>query len=282
VSYRYQWLRCAPGHACVAIAGAAGQTYTVTKADIGAAIEVSESATNASGTGPSATSAASAIVAPSPPTAVSPPVIAGTPRIGWVLIEIGAQWTQSPASFGFQWWRCRGAGSCTAIAGATGATYAPRAGDLGATIRVSEWASNPGGTGGPVRSAPVGPIAAGPAPPAPGAARIRADLARVLVAPAHARTGPRSPRAFTLPFTAPGRGRLVITWSVKSGRGHVQLATVALSLTRAGAIRVRVALSARGRRLLAHARKLWVQASASFTPAGHGAVRLSRGFWVHR
>jgi hypothetical protein len=69
---------------------------------------------------------------------------------------------------------------------------------------------------------------------------------------------------------------------VRSGRGHVQIVTAVLTTSRAGAARVRVILSARGRRLLAHARRLWVAASASFAPAGHATVRLARGFWLHR
>ena len=63
-SFAYQWEDCnAAGAACVAIAGASAQTYTLTAADAGSTIRVVETASNATGAGTAATSAETAVVA---------------------------------------------------------------------------------------------------------------------------------------------------------------------------------------------------------------------------
>jgi Hypothetical glycosyl hydrolase family 15 len=61
--YAYQWLQCdSLGSGCLPIAGATSQTYVPVAADVGHALKVEETATNAGGSG-SATSAATAAVA---------------------------------------------------------------------------------------------------------------------------------------------------------------------------------------------------------------------------
>src|SRR5207302_699626 len=62
-----QWTRCdATGASCTAIAGATGQSYTPTHADVDHAIRVLEIAGNAGGQAGPADSSLTAIVAPSP------------------------------------------------------------------------------------------------------------------------------------------------------------------------------------------------------------------------
>jgi hypothetical protein len=57
-SFALQWRRCAAGGVnCVPIPGATGPTYTLTASDVGATIDVQETASNAYGTGSPATSA---------------------------------------------------------------------------------------------------------------------------------------------------------------------------------------------------------------------------------
>jgi fibronectin-binding autotransporter adhesin len=74
-SYVYQWERCnASGAGCADIAGASSATYTAAAADIGHALRVRVTATNASGPS-SATSAATAAV---PSGAKPPPVVSLT------------------------------------------------------------------------------------------------------------------------------------------------------------------------------------------------------------
>jgi hypothetical protein len=66
-SYTYQWQRCnSNGAACVAIAGATGQTYTLSAADPGSSIRVAETASNGAGAGAQASSNATAVIAAVP------------------------------------------------------------------------------------------------------------------------------------------------------------------------------------------------------------------------
>ena len=61
--YDYQWQDCdSGGHACAAIQGATGPTYTLTAADVGGTVVVSVKGVNAAGTGTAGTSARTAVV----------------------------------------------------------------------------------------------------------------------------------------------------------------------------------------------------------------------------
>jgi hypothetical protein len=61
--YSYQWERCnAAGADCVAIPGATAPTYKLALADIGSTIAISETASNAQGTGTAATSSPTAVI----------------------------------------------------------------------------------------------------------------------------------------------------------------------------------------------------------------------------
>ena len=65
-SYRYQWEACdRSGTSCSEIAGATGQTYHLTKSDVGHTIRVQETASDAAGTSNPASSAPTGLVVPS-------------------------------------------------------------------------------------------------------------------------------------------------------------------------------------------------------------------------
>ena len=67
MSFGYQWRRCdSSGSACLAVAGAASQSYVLGSADVGSTIMVSVTASNAYGTS-TASSAPTALVGPAPP-----------------------------------------------------------------------------------------------------------------------------------------------------------------------------------------------------------------------
>lgn len=67
-SYTHQWEDCdSSGLSCSAIAGATGQTYTLTASDVGDTIRVEETASNAGGPGQPATSIPTTVVASPPP-----------------------------------------------------------------------------------------------------------------------------------------------------------------------------------------------------------------------
>ena len=153
--YGYQWQRCnSAGASCTAIAGATGQTYTLTGDDVGSTIRVQETASNAAGPGFPATSAQTAVaLAAGVPESSSPPSISGTTTQGQTLTESHGTWSNSPTGYAYQWQRCNTAGaSCTAIAGAAGQTYTLTGEDVGSTIRLQETARNAAGPGAPATS----------------------------------------------------------------------------------------------------------------------------------
>lgn len=77
------------------------------------------------------------------PVSEAPPAITGTPQQGQTLTASPGTWSADDATFGYQWQHCDAAGAnCVAIAGATAATYAVTATDVGTTLRVVVTASN--------------------------------------------------------------------------------------------------------------------------------------------
>jgi RHS repeat-associated protein len=164
-AYTYQWHRCGESQpTCEAIPGATGQTYTPVAADLGAILWVTETASNASGSGTPASSVLLGPVAPEPPVASSPPQLAGTPQTGETLTvaQVGS-WNHEPTRYLEQWLRCDGGGgNCTPIGEAEGFAYSPVGADVGHTLRVREIAVNAGGEGQPIESAPSAPVVAAP------------------------------------------------------------------------------------------------------------------------
>jgi hypothetical protein len=86
-TYADQWLRCnAAGASCQPIAGAIGQNYTPTTADVGSTIAVQETGVNATGTVPSAvTSAVTAVVTAAPVYVLAPTT--GTATVGKATVR---------------------------------------------------------------------------------------------------------------------------------------------------------------------------------------------------
>jgi hypothetical protein len=161
-SFAYQWVQCdEAGSNCSPISGATGATYVATSADVGHALRVQESASNAGGTGGPVSSAATAAVLPAAPENVTAPTISGTARQGQTLTENHGTWTNSPSAYAYQWLQCDSlGGACLPIAGAKSQTYVPAAGDVGHTLAVQETASNAGGSSAPATSASTAVVAA--------------------------------------------------------------------------------------------------------------------------
>jgi Bacterial Ig-like domain (group 3) len=158
-----QWYRCAA--TCTAVAGATGSTYLLTDTDVGAQMQVTETATNAGGstTAPSSLSDPikdkTGVVAPPAAAPGSVPTIGGTLQLGRTLTATSAGFINNPSAFGNQWLRCNALG-CSAIPGANDLTYTPSSADVGDSIAFSETASNSGGTSNPVQSGRTGTITA--------------------------------------------------------------------------------------------------------------------------
>ncbi len=125
----YQWYRCdASGAHCSSIHGATKATYTVVAADAGNAlgltVQLSGAPVYASLVGPVAPAGALA--------STGRPGLTGTPQQGQTLTVTPGGWTAANASVTYAWERCNANGRvCAAIPGATAATYAPVADDVG-------------------------------------------------------------------------------------------------------------------------------------------------------
>jgi len=146
--YAYAWSRCDQnGDACAAIAGATAQTYKAQSADVGHALRVTVTATNADGSS-SATSAPTAVVSSaSAPSNTQAPTISGTTQVGSTLTASNGSWSGSPTGYTYAWSRCDQTGSsCADIGGATANTYKLGQEDAGTTLRVRVTAANSAGS----------------------------------------------------------------------------------------------------------------------------------------
>ena len=100
------------------------------------------------------------VTSSSTPTDETAPSISGTAERGQTLSADPGHWTQGPTRYAYQWLRCEG--GCSAITGATGATYDLTASDVGKTVKVQVTAGNAAGAGAPATSAPTGTVAPSP------------------------------------------------------------------------------------------------------------------------
>jgi hypothetical protein len=142
-SYNYQWQRCTTS--CINVgAASATNTYPLTTSDLGDTIEVVVTATNGAGASTPATSAPTSTVVPPAPSYNAAPGISGTTESGQTLTETSGSWPGYTGKFTIQWYRC--AATCTAVTGATGATYPLTDADVGAQMQVTQTATNAGGS----------------------------------------------------------------------------------------------------------------------------------------
>jgi hypothetical protein len=146
MSFSYQWQQCdSAGNNCATINGATSGNYVVQPGDVSQTLRVVVTAYN-SGGGSSATSAQSPVVGTMPAN-TAPPTVSGIAQQGQTLTSTNGTWTGTPApTFTYAWERCDSVGdNCTAIAGASAATYTPVAADVGATLRALVTATNTAG-----------------------------------------------------------------------------------------------------------------------------------------
>lgn len=179
ISFARQWLRCGEA-GCIAIAGASGATYEAVAGDVGSRLRLRVTASNF-GNSVEALSEPTAVVAPSPPRAVSAPVVEGEARDGAVVSVAPGGWKGTgPLSFAHRWERCADGAGCTAIAGAEAQAYRLAAEDVGHRVRAVVIATGPGGTeratSAPTHVVAARPPAAASPPEVRGVARDGATL----------------------------------------------------------------------------------------------------------
>lgn len=102
---------------------------------------------------------------PLPPTNSVPPAVSGIPVQGNSLSATAGTWIgAAPITYAYEWQRCdASATTCSAIPGATAATYTLQAADVGSRVRVRVVATNAGGSTA-AESAPTEVVAAPAAP----------------------------------------------------------------------------------------------------------------------
>ncbi|MCI0467850.1 MAG: hypothetical protein L0Y57_12735 [Beijerinckiaceae bacterium] len=144
--FAYQWFR----NGSTAISGATAITYTPVTADVGQTLSLRVTASNGSGSGAPAMSAATSAVAAAGGVPVNTvlPAITGTAAVAQTLSVSNGTWTNTPAGFTYQWKRAG-----VDIAGAAANSYALIVRDQGKAITCAVTASNGSGSGAPATSA---------------------------------------------------------------------------------------------------------------------------------
>jgi hypothetical protein len=275
--FGYQWEDCnAQGSDCTPILGATGQTYTLEASDIGHTIVVLETASNGTGPGNPAPSAATGAVqaftlAPNKPSGFPAPAVSGTPRVGATLASTSGLWYATPQpTYSYQWQRCRP--GCSDISGATGSTYKLASADQGAQIAVVVTATNSAGKG-QSSSGSVGPIG-------PSTAQITRVLQLQLVP--HGRNAAigalLTNSGYSYSFRTPSAGQLVIDWWM----GSIRVATRSIRVNGAGRHQIKVNLTHQGGQILTGVNKRKLKATGTFTPQGLGGTTVSRTFSVNK
>ena len=149
----------------------------------------------------------------------SDPSLSGTPQVGQTLSAVAGTWISSRAAdIVRSWWRCP-AGNCTspvAVAGDVSA-YTPVSADVGATIFVTETATNGLGTASR-SSAPSGPVAPAPLPPAPSGA-VAPTPAPPAPTPASVGGGGGADLALTLAATGRSADSIAYALTVAAANG---------------------------------------------------------------
>ena len=131
--FKYQWLRNG-----IAISGATGPTYRLTKSDRGKTITLKVTATRSGYTSKSSVSAGKYI--PKVFSKAPTPVISGTAKVGKKLTAKVGTWSPTP-KFTYQWYR-----NGAKISGATGKIYTLKSADKGKKITVKVKAKKSGYT----------------------------------------------------------------------------------------------------------------------------------------
>jgi hypothetical protein len=275
----YQWEDCDnAGSACAAIAGATSQTYVLQASDVERTIRVQETASDAGGVSPPASSAATGVVAAGvmPSAAIKPantvkPVISGTATVGQRTSASTGAWSGTPPpTYAYQWQACSAA--CSNLTGQTGSSLTLTAAMLGARIQVVVTASNAAGSA-QATSGQAGPVA-------PQVSAVDASLRGVLTAPGrHSAIAALLKHGLTLTFDAPSSGHLTIAWYEPTTGAHdatrkverLLLGSASARFTHPGKAKAKLTLNANGRHLLQGKKKVMVTIVATFTPTGAAA-----------
>jgi trimeric autotransporter adhesin len=141
-SNTYQWQEAFSNGEWIDISGANSSSFTLTEAQVGAALRVVETSVYSDGLIDTVASVATATVADH--LTVTPPSISGTDTVGQILTASTPTVDNSDATLSYQWELNSGSGF-VAISGATGQTFRLVAADVGDTVEVVVTAADPHG-----------------------------------------------------------------------------------------------------------------------------------------
>jgi hypothetical protein len=137
--YTFRWQRDG-----IDIPGAGDSTYTLTADDVNSTVRVLVVATNPDGTA-TAASTPTATIASAAPVNTIRPALSGTAQRGLTLTGTSGTWSGIGNSTSYQWQSSADGTTWTAIADATGLTYALGVGDVGSFLRLLVTVTNPDG-----------------------------------------------------------------------------------------------------------------------------------------
>jgi len=147
-AFSYQWQRCASdGTACGDITAGTANTYVPTAGDVGHALRVVVTATNADGKTAATSAPTEPVNSANGPTNTVRPALSGAAVVGNTLRVTNGSWSPAATSFSRHWQRCAADGTaCLNIPGATAQTYGVRTADVGHRLRALVTARNSGGS----------------------------------------------------------------------------------------------------------------------------------------
>jgi sugar lactone lactonase YvrE len=168
IAYTYEWERCnASGESCSEVSGASESSYTPVAQDLGSTLRVVVSATSGEEHSTVTSAPTAAIVSPeTAPESTGVPSIEGTFTAGDTLSAVPGSWAGAePLSYSYQWQSCDEEGEeCADIEGATESAYVLGEGDVGATIRLVQTATN--SLGATSATSTLSEVVGAPGPPA--------------------------------------------------------------------------------------------------------------------
>lgn len=133
-TFAYQWM--VDG---TPVTGATGNTFTLAPAHVGRRVTVTVTASKSGYTSVRSTSAPTAAIAPGLLSATTRPAISGVPKVGSPLSAHPGTWSKPGLAYAYQWFI-----NGTAVSGAEGPTYVPRAADVDLPVTVHVTASREG------------------------------------------------------------------------------------------------------------------------------------------
>jgi hypothetical protein len=282
-AFSYEWLLSG-----VAIPGASQQAYTVTTPERGLALSCTVTATNREGTA-SAASPGVRVIGVRPSEVEAPRVTGAGVAGGTLTCERGVWKGAPPPVFSYQWLR-----DGTAIAGATGATYAVEASDQGHALACTVTATNVEGavevessntvavTAHESPAAVTTAVATGePAATISDAAILTSLRGQVRSAQGRLRLGPLvKSGGFSFTFVASVPGTLELLWQQPAKPAHgaskktkpISVASMSTPFTSTLRKSVRMKLTATGLRLLKGGHRVSLLVKAVFRGTHRKAV----------